>query len=53
MCKSYADAFVKETPNNLNMSVNSQTGVKSLSLFLPSYFSPDILKLTLQGLKCF
>lgn len=52
-CKSYADAFVRETPNLLNTSVNSKIGMKSLSLFFPFYFSPDILKLAIQGLKHF
>lgn len=52
-CKSYGDTFVREIPNLLNMSVNSRTGMKSLSLFFPFYFSPYILKLTNQGLKHF
>lgn len=52
-CKSYGDTFVREIPNLLNVSVNSRTGMKSLSLFFPFYFSPDILKLTNQGLKHF
>lgn len=51
--KSYADAFVRETLNLLNMSVNSKTEMESLSFFLTFYFSPCILKLTIQGLKYF
>lgn len=41
-CKSYADGFVRETPNLLNTSVNSKIAMKSLSLFFPFYFSPNI-----------
>lgn len=46
-CKSYADAFVRETPNLLNTAANSETGMKSLSLFFPFYFSSDFLELTI------
>lgn len=46
-CKSYADAFVRETPNLLNTSANSEIGMKSLSLFFPFYFSSDFLELTI------
>lgn len=37
-CKSHADAFVRETPNLLNTSVNSKIGMKSLSLFFSFLF---------------
>lgn len=49
--KSYADAFVRETLNLLNMSVNSKTEMKNLSFFFPFFFC--ILKLTIQRLKYF
>lgn len=52
--KSYADAFVRENLNLLNMSVNSKTETKTLSFFFPFYFFFScILKLTMQGLKYF
>lgn len=52
--KSYADAFVRENLNLLNMSVNSKTEMKTLSFFFPFYFFFScILKLTIQGLKYF
>jgi len=37
-CRSYADAFVRETPSLLNMSVNSKIGMKSFSLFFSFLF---------------
>lgn len=43
-CESYADGFVRETPNLLNTSVNSKIAMKSLSLSFPFYFSPNILQ---------
>lgn len=46
--KSYADAFVRETLNLLNMSVNSKTEMKNLSSFFPFHFFSSILKLTIQ-----
>lgn len=51
--KSYADAFVRETLNLLNTSVNSKIEMKSVSFLFPFFFSPCILKLTFQGLKYF